>query len=97
MPIVVSVDLGTTKITSLAVDTDSGQLLAVGTVPNDANITQESDKARGYSEWDARRVVIAGLACLKKVVDQLGDQVRGIAGIGISGATGMPFANGTLC
>lgn len=85
MPIVVSVDLGTTKITSLAVDTSTGGVLAVGTVPNDANITTDADRSRGRSEWDARQIVSAGLSCLKKVADQLGDRIRRVAGVGITG------------
>lgn len=85
MAIVVSVDLGTTKITGVALETVSGKVLAVGTTPNDANITAEADRSRGRSEWDARQIVSAGLNCLKKVADELGDRARSVAGIGLTG------------
>lgn len=85
MSIVVAVDLGTTKITSVAVDCRSGENLAVRTLANDANITSEADRSRGRSEWDASRIVCQGLACLKQVADGLGDKVRDVAAIGITG------------
>ena len=49
MPIVLGVDLGTTKITSLAVDANTGAILAVATAANEANITSETDRGRGRS------------------------------------------------
>lgn len=85
MPIVVSVDLGTTKITSLAVEAGSWDVLAVGTTANDANVTSDADRQRGRSEWDARRIAAQGLACVKQVAMQLGSRVGEIAGIGITG------------
>lgn len=85
MSIVVGVDLGTTKITCVAVDSRSGNNLAVGTLANDANITSEADRSRGRSEWDASRIVSQGLACLKQVADMLGDKVREVVAIGITG------------
>ena len=45
MAVIVSIDLGTTKITSLALDADRGTILARGTALNDANVTPESDRA----------------------------------------------------
>ena len=85
MPIVVSVDLGTTKITSLALDADSREVLAVATMANDANTTSDSDRSRGRSEWNADRILSQGLACLKLVADQIGERVADVAGIGITG------------
>lgn len=85
MPIVVSVDLGTTKITGLAVEVSSREILAVGTTPNDAHITSETDRSRGRSEWDARRIGTQGLSCLKLVAEQLGARVGEVVGIGITG------------
>jgi len=85
MPIVLGVDLGTTKITSLALDIDSGTVLAVGTRPNDANTTSDEDRRRGRSEWDTRRIVSQGLACLKLVSDQLIERRADVVAIGITG------------
>ena len=57
MPIVVGVDIGTTKIASLALDSASREVLAVGTAANEANVTSDADRGRGRSEWDADRIV----------------------------------------
>ena len=54
MPLVLGVDLGTTKITALAFDVGVGEVVSCRSVLNSAEVTQESDKARGYSEWDAQ-------------------------------------------
>ena len=85
MPVVVSVDLGTTKITSLAMDAESGDVLAVGTIANDANVTLDADRARGRSEWDARRIATQSLSCLRRVTEQLGSRTNDVIGIGITG------------
>jgi sugar (pentulose or hexulose) kinase len=58
MPIVLGIDVGTTTITALALDTGSGDVLAVHTAPNNAEMTTASDKARGYSEWDVGVMVV---------------------------------------
>lgn len=85
MPLVVSVDLGTTKITSLALDADSGNVLAVGTIANDANVTSDADRTRGRSEWNARHIASQGLNCLKRTAQQLGPRTSEVVGIGITG------------
>lgn len=85
MPVVASVDLGTTKITSLAVSTDSGDVLAVGTIANDANVTSDMDRVRGRSEWDAKRIAAIGMSCLRQVTEQLGPRASEVVGIGITG------------
>lgn len=85
MPIIVGVDLGTTKITSIAVDTSSGAILAIGSAANEANITRPEDRARGHSEWRADLILAAANRCLSNLAQQLGSRVREIAGIGITG------------
>ena len=85
MAVIVSIDLGTTKITSLALDSDRGTIVARGTALNDANVTSESDRARGRSEWDANRIVELGCQCLADVARQLGERRYEVAGIGITG------------
>ena len=85
MPITLGIDLGTTTIAALALDTDTGAVLAHSAHPNDAEITSSADKARGYSEWDATRIAGIGLSCLGDVRQQLGDRVTDGAGVGITG------------
>ena len=85
MPIVLGLDVGTTTITTLALDTDRGRVVARDTTPNDAETTSPSDKSRGFCEWDARR--IAALACrsLQNVARSLAGGANELAGIGLTG------------
>jgi sugar (pentulose or hexulose) kinase len=85
MPVTLGIDLGTTTIAALALDTDTGAILAHSAHPNDTEITSPTDKARGYSEWDALRIAGIAFACLGDVRQQLGDRVNEAAGIGITG------------
>jgi sugar (pentulose or hexulose) kinase len=85
MPIVLGVDLGTTKITSLAVDANTGAILAVATAANDANITSETDRGRGRSEWKAEQLLAAACRCLAEVASKLDSQVAHVVGLGITG------------
>ena len=85
MSIVLGVDLGTTKITCVAMETTRRQVLAVGTTLNDANVTSDADRVIGRSEWNVDRIVKQGLECLKQVAGQLADQVRAVSAIGITG------------
>jgi sugar (pentulose or hexulose) kinase len=85
MSIVLGVDLGTTKITSIALDTSAREVVAVGTVANDANITSDADRNRGRSEWDADQIVTQGIACLQLVAERLGDRASQVQGIGVTG------------
>jgi sugar (pentulose or hexulose) kinase len=85
MSIVLGVDLGTTKITCVALDTESGQVLCVATAANDAICTSEDDRNRGRSEWDAGRICLQGLDCLKQAALQLGDRASQVRAVGITG------------
>jgi sugar (pentulose or hexulose) kinase len=85
MPVVLGIDLGTTRITALAVDTATGDILASVTQPNRAETTSPADKARGYSEWDIRRIAETACACLRDVADRLAGRRAEFAGLGITG------------
>lgn len=85
MAIVLSVDIGTTKITSLALDVAQDEVLAAHALPNDAEITPASRKAQGWSEWDAECIVQRACECLRAVGEQLGALRSGVAGVGITG------------
>jgi sugar (pentulose or hexulose) kinase len=85
MPAVLGIDLGTTTITALAVESGSGNILACCTLPNAAETTSPADRARGRSEWDIRRMAEAGCACLGEVANRLGEHRHHLAGLGITG------------
>lgn len=85
MPLLIGIDLGTTKTTAIAVATATGRIEAASTAATSGNITGSRDRERGRSEWDARLLLDAGVACLRQLVERLGDRKREIAGIGITG------------
>lgn len=85
MPITLGIDVGTTTITGLALDADSGETLAVETRPNDAETTSPEDKARGRSEWDADRIVRRSCESLRAVADRLALRRAELAGLGVTG------------
>lgn len=96
MTIILAVDLGTTKITSIGVDASTGQIQAIGTASNDANVTKPEDRVRGFSEWNVDAIFDASVQCLTKVATKLGPRVSQIAGIGITGQQhGMLLADAT--
>jgi sugar (pentulose or hexulose) kinase len=82
---ILGIDLGTTTITALALDTTTGNILCRCTLPNRAETTARDEKSHGLSEWDVRRIADDSLACLRSLVDQLGDRRPELAGLGITG------------
>lgn len=97
MPVVLGVDIGTTTITVLALDTEQGNILASRTVANQAETTSAADKARGRSEWDARRMIERTCGCVRQVAEQLGPRLTMAAGIGITGQQhGVVVVDGAL-
>lgn len=85
MPIVLGVDLGTTKITCIGVDTSTNEIVAIGSSANDANVTRPDDRLRGHSEWRSDLILTAAQRCLETVTDELGTKASAIAGIGVTG------------
>ena len=85
MNVLLGVDLGTTTITAVALDANSGEICARSTRPNQAEITALADKALGYSEWDAGRIADTGSRCLGDIRSKLDGQNAEVAGIGITG------------
>jgi sugar (pentulose or hexulose) kinase len=85
MPIVLGVDLGTSKITAVAIDTGSGATVACHSKSNRAEITSATGKACGYSEWDTRQITDIGCDCLRKVAEQIRDRRDKPAALGITG------------
>ena len=85
MPILIAIDLGTTKITCIAVDGQSGQLIIMESAPNTAKLANPAQQTAGHSEWDATGIVQIGLKCMKAVVAQLGSRAGDVVGIAITG------------
>jgi len=85
MPIALGVDLGTTKITCIAVDALQGEILAVGSAANGANITRPEDQSRGFSEWNADLILATSLKCIRSVAEQLGTNASDVMAIGLTG------------
>ena len=62
MTLVIGIDIGTTTITSIAVDAASGSIVERATTSNDAKF---NDRPAGRSEWDANRIVTQAMQCVK--------------------------------
>jgi sugar (pentulose or hexulose) kinase len=78
------IDVGTTHITALALDAESGAILASQAVLNSTQTTSPADKARGRSEWDAQAMIELAWEALRRVVVSLPDP-QAVRGIGLSG------------
>jgi sugar (pentulose or hexulose) kinase len=85
MPIIMAADLGTTTITALALDTDSGAILACRTAPNRAETTPAAGRIEGRSEWDVAAIAATACTCLRDVAEQIAGRRSEVAGIGITG------------
>lgn len=85
MTLTLGIDIGTTTITCLALDVTTGASLATETVANDAEITSESDKVHGRSEWDALGIADRACLCVRAVVERLGSRRNELSGVGITG------------
>ena len=82
MAYLLGIDIGTTTITSVAVDADSGTIVELATTSNDARY---DNRPQGRSEWDANRIISQALQCVKDVVTLLGPRAKEIVGIGMTG------------
>ncbi|MEK6235831.1 MAG: hypothetical protein N2C14_14070, partial [Planctomycetales bacterium] len=79
MPVLLGVDVGTTTITTSAIDANSGDVLACRTAPNNAETTTPADKKQGRSEWSAPRILQVARDNCKEVALALGDRAAEIA------------------
>ncbi len=87
MAILVGIDLGTTSISAVAFCLENKRRLATVHQANHTNITAKADQLRGYSEWDADKIVATGLATLKQLVDDpaVSSQKQKIVALGVTG------------
>jgi sugar (pentulose or hexulose) kinase len=85
MGVLLGIDLGTTTITAVALDTNTGNIIALATTPNQAATTAAADRQRGFSEWDAPAIAAGACSCMATLAEQLPQRGAEIAGIGITG------------
>ena len=85
MPLVLGIDLGTTKTTAIAVSTETGDIVAHATESTNCNIAAPADCDRGRMEFDAVALIRSGVACLRGVGQQLGSRASEVVGLGITG------------
>lgn len=85
MTLLLGIDLGTTKTTAIAVDAQTGLIVAQATSATSNNTATPRDQERGRCEFDVVSLVQAGIECLRGVAQRLGDRVREVAGLGITG------------
>jgi sedoheptulokinase len=92
-------DVGTTTVTAIVVNSETGDVLSRATEPNDSEITSGQDKKLGRSEWDAGRVLEIVRVVLRQVtesgrevgavrpIDTIGPigAIEPIRGIGVTG------------
>ncbi len=86
MPLTLGLDVGTTSITALALDTATGGVALRASARADAETTSPADRGRGRSEWDAARLATQAFATLRRVADGLGDRRRAVVGLAVTGA-----------
>lgn len=70
-------DLGSTSITAVVIDTAARAVTAISSRANDAESTSPADRARGRSEWNFERMLdlallCAGEACAGAAVEAIG-------------------------
>lgn len=85
MPLILGIDLGTTKVTGIAVDTETGKVVASSTVGTSGNATSSEDRDRGRSEWDADAMLNSGLVCLTRLGSQLSERSANVVSLGVTG------------
>jgi sugar (pentulose or hexulose) kinase len=74
-------DIGTTTITAVVVNAETGQVITVQSAANDAEVTSASDKRMGRSEWRIERMMQVVFDVIKQAVD-VSD---GVDGVGVTG------------
>jgi sugar (pentulose or hexulose) kinase len=85
MSIVIGVDLGTTTITAVAAEIETGQLVGCATRPTPAPTTSATDRAAGRSEFDIHSIIKKFCECIRDLANQLGVRLVQVAGVGLTG------------
>ena len=79
-----AIDLGSTSLTALALDTERRAPVAVESVANRRETTSAADRRRGRSEWDLDGMVADAVDLARRVVERAGDGV-GFDAVGVTG------------
>jgi sugar (pentulose or hexulose) kinase len=85
MPLYLGLDVGTTTLSTVILDAQTGALRARHTVTHDAEATSTQDKAHGRAELDLDRLHSQMLRALAQTVAQVGDERAQVRGIGVTG------------
>ena len=85
MTLILGVDLGTSKVTAVAIDAASGELVDAASATTEGNVTSEGDLSRGRSEWDAVAMVRTAVVCLQQLGRELGQRVDDAVSLGVTG------------
>jgi sugar (pentulose or hexulose) kinase len=85
MPLLLGIDLGTTKTTCVAVDSKSGQIVASVARPTHGNITSDDGRKLGRSEWDVSAVLQNAFKCLSEVAKHSSVVDHEIFSVGVTG------------
>ena len=85
MTLILGIDLGTTKVTAIAVEAETGIVVAAATEGTRGNTTSLEDHQRGRSQWDACAMLESGVACLTGLVSQLGERSAKVVSLGVTG------------
>ncbi|MDA0748862.1 MAG: FGGY family carbohydrate kinase, partial [bacterium] len=75
------VDIGTTTVTALGMEVETGEVVSVQTAANACEITTVADRKRGRSEWDAKRMA----ELTQEVIGRAAAETGEVAGIGVTG------------
>ena len=68
-------DVGTTTVKAVVIESETGAVVRRATAPNDSEMTSSEDKRAGRSEWDPDRI----LAVAQQVLSEVGsDTVRAV-------------------
>jgi sugar (pentulose or hexulose) kinase len=85
MPLVLGIDLGTTTITSIALDTATGQQTACHSVLTPPPLPRPEGPEAGRREWDVAGLTARASACLQTLTASIGVRGASLAGLGITG------------
>jgi len=79
----VGVDLGSTSLEAVLIDTEAKEVVGRASVENRHEITNAEDKEAGYSEWGVGGMAQDAIGLVKELIKKHG--AEGIEGIGVAG------------